>query len=152
MPTLDEAHSLYRSLRAALKEGRKELRAATRTMDQMANTLDDLDSLNGDILAAASEAELAAALAAARGKLKEVQGFSYNVTVQVLVDGQPVPVLDDNGEPVLVDGHPVYQTRQEQRVEPGFLDKAAAICQRIGALDTPELRAGIAAGAAGAGA
>jgi len=134
MPTFDELKQLYGGLRPALKQGRGELIAARNQMNQMLATLDSLDSLNGDILAAPDAAGLAAAMLAARNKLREVAGYSYTIEV---------PVVDEDGEPT-------GETTTEERVITGFLDKAGAICARIEGMDSPELRAAIAAVAAAA--
>jgi hypothetical protein len=135
MPTSTEIKQLFGGLRPALKQGRAELQAAASSLRGMIATLDALDSINGDILAAADDAELASALAAARPKVRDVAGYTFEATV---------PTLDEDGEPVLgEDDEPVTTT--EERTVIGFLDNAAALCGRIAAMDTPELRAGIAA-------
>lgn len=135
MPTSTETKQLVGGLRPAIKQGAGELHSAIGTLKRMAATLDALDSLNGDILAAPTDEALAAALLAARQKLREVDGYVYNVEV---------PVYDENGDPVLdIDGEPVTAT--EERVVPSFLDAAATLRTRLAALDSPELRAGIAA-------
>jgi hypothetical protein len=135
MPTSTEIKQLFGGLRPALKKGRAELQAAAGSLRGMIATLDALDSINGDILAAADDAALSAALAAARGKVNDVAGYTRTET-RATVDENGEPVLDENGEPV---------TTTEERTVIGFLDNAQALCGRIAAMDTPELRAGIAA-------
>jgi len=134
MPTSTEIKQLFGGLRPALKQGRAELSAAASSLRGMIAVLDALDSINGDILAAADDAALADALAAARGRVRDVNGYTFTVEV---------PLLDGNGEPVVVDG--VEQSALDEREVLGFLDNALALCARIQAMDTPELRAGIAA-------
>jgi hypothetical protein len=137
MPTSTEIKQLFGGLRPALKQGRAELQAAASSLRGMIATLDALDPINGDILAAVDDAELAAALAAARPRVNDVAGYTRTET-RATVDAQGHPVLDENGAPVTVE--------VEVEVEVvGFLDNAAALCGRIQGMDTPELRAGIAA-------
>jgi hypothetical protein len=159
---MDQVQGLFKGLRPALKQGRAELQAAASSLRGMIATLDALDSINGDILAAADDAELASALAAARPKVRDVAGYTETITG---------PVLDENGEPVLVSGYPLQSS--ETRIVRGFLDSMftteyaddpdgeegdpllgddgqpvveyLCIVDRLAALDTPELRAGIAA-------
>jgi hypothetical protein len=66
MPTSTEIKQLFGGLRPALKRGRAELATAADSLRGMISVLDALDSINGDILAAADDAALADALAAAR--------------------------------------------------------------------------------------
>ena len=157
MPTPTEIKTLFAGLRPALKQGQSKLETTAGVLSRMAATLRALDSHNGDILAAADEAGLAAALSAARGGMREVAGHVSQVQVQVRVldeFGEPVPVLDADGEPVLDEfGSPVYETTTgtETRVTLGFLDRLfseGGLVPELSALDSPELRAGIAAAAA----
>ena len=126
MPTSTEIKQLFGSLRPALKRGRAELATAADSLRGMISVLDALDSINGDILAAADDAALADALAAARPKVRDVAGYEFTVTETVLVGG--IEVEEETVREVL-----------------GFLDNAQALCQRIASMDTPELRGGIAA-------
>lgn len=154
MPDMIETKTLVAGLRPALKTGSAELKSARSTLSGMIATLDALDSLNGDILAAGTEAEMAEALAAARPKLKDVNG--YTGTRQALITEQ-VAVVDEAGDPVLDEfGEPTFETkpvldengertyRTETFAVTGFLDNAAALRAKLAALDTSELRAAIA--------
>lgn len=119
MATVEETKTLFAGLRTAMKLASRELRSNVSALNGMLQTINEMDSLNGDILAAADETALEAALLAARKKLLDVNGY---------VKTNHILVLDADGDPVLDgEGNPTFEN--VQTVVPGFLDKVVGYDQ-----------------------